>query len=71
MEIPGRMAMGVRRRTGHGAGRGDLDRDGHPFAPGSGHGGGGRTRSTWADFGMSWDNSGKNGHYAPIDWSNA
>jgi hypothetical protein len=27
--------------------------------------------STYQDFGMSWDNSGKNGHYAPITWSNA
>ncbi|HVC79307.1 MAG TPA: DUF1326 domain-containing protein [Chloroflexota bacterium] len=27
--------------------------------------------STWADYGMHWDNSGKNGHYAPISWSNA
>jgi hypothetical protein len=27
--------------------------------------------STWADYGMRWDNSGKNGHYAPISWSGA
>jgi hypothetical protein len=27
-------------------------------------------QSTFADYGMSWDNSGKNAHYAPIDWSN-
>jgi hypothetical protein len=27
--------------------------------------------STWEDYGMRWDNSGKNGHYAPISWSNA
>ena len=27
--------------------------------------------STYQDFGMSWDNSGRNGHYAPITWSNA
>lgn len=26
--------------------------------------------STFADHGMRWDNSGKNGHYAPISWSN-
>ncbi|MGZ3638773.1 MAG: DUF1326 domain-containing protein [Ktedonobacterales bacterium] len=25
--------------------------------------------STWDDYGMHWDNSGKNGHYAPINWS--
>lgn len=27
--------------------------------------------STWSDYGMNWNNSGKNGHYAPISWSNA
>ena len=26
--------------------------------------------STFTDHGMRWDNSGKNGHYAPIRWSN-
>jgi hypothetical protein len=26
--------------------------------------------STFADHDMRWDNSGKNGHYAPISWSN-
>jgi len=29
----------------------------------------GGSSSTWQDYGMSWDNSGKNGHYAPINWS--
>jgi len=27
--------------------------------------------STWEDYGMRWDNAGKNGHYAPINWSGA
>jgi hypothetical protein len=31
----------------------------------------GDQNSTWADYGLSWDNSGKNAHYAPINWSNA
>jgi hypothetical protein len=26
--------------------------------------------STFEDYGMHWDNSGKNGHYAAIKWSN-
>ena len=26
------------------------------------------TRSTYNDQGMSWDNTGKNGHYAPFEW---
>lgn len=42
----------------------------HPFAP-SVSMAVGETQSTWADYGMRWDNSGKNGHYAPINWSNA
>ena len=25
--------------------------------------------STFNDHGMRWDNSGRNGHYAPISWS--
>jgi hypothetical protein len=31
----------------------------------------GEQNSTWTDYGMNWDNSGKNGHYAAINWSNA
>lgn len=27
------------------------------------------TRATYTDHGMSWNNTGKNGHYAPFDWS--
>jgi hypothetical protein len=30
----------------------------------------GDEQSTYADHGMHWDNSGKNAHYAPINWSN-
>jgi hypothetical protein len=29
----------------------------------------GRDGSTYADYGLRWDNSGRNGHYAPINWS--
>jgi hypothetical protein len=29
----------------------------------------GDDNSHWSDYGMRWDNSGKNGHYAPISWS--
>jgi hypothetical protein len=42
----------------------------HPFAP-SVSMAVGEEHSTWTDYGMHWDNSGKNGHYAPINWSNA
>ncbi len=24
--------------------------------------------STYTDHGMTWDNTGKNGHYAPFEW---
>jgi hypothetical protein len=42
----------------------------HPFAPAGVALAVGEDGSTYSDYGMSWDNSGKNGHYAPIDWSN-
>jgi hypothetical protein len=43
---------------------------GHPFAPTSLAMAVGDAKSTWADYGMRWDNTGKNAHYAPINWSN-
>jgi hypothetical protein len=42
----------------------------HPFAPEGLALAVGEEGSTWADYGMTWDNSGRNGHFAPIDWSN-
>ena len=41
----------------------------HPFAPGGVAMAVGDEGSTFADHGMRWDNSGKNAHYAPINWS--
>lgn len=43
---------------------------GHPVAPERLAFAVGSKGSTYSDHGMSWDNSGKNGHYAPIRWSN-
>ena len=43
---------------------------GHPVAPDRLALAVGRPGSTFTDHGMRWDNSGKNGHYAPISWSN-
>jgi hypothetical protein len=43
---------------------------GHPVAPDRLAFAVGSKDSTFADHGMRWDNSGKNGHYAPIHWSN-
>jgi hypothetical protein len=45
--------------------------DAHPFAPAGVVMAVGEDGNTWSDYGMSWDNSGKNGHYGSINWSNA
>jgi hypothetical protein len=42
----------------------------HPFAPEGLAMAVGEEQSTYADYDMRWDNSGKNAHYAPITWSN-
>src|ERR1041385_5049183 len=43
---------------------------GHPVYPAKMALAVGRAGNPSADRGMHWDNSGKNGHYAPIRWSN-
>ena len=43
---------------------------GHPVAPERLAFAVGAKGSTFADHGMRWDNSGRNGHYASIEWSN-
>ncbi len=43
---------------------------GHPVAPDRLAFGVGRKGNTFADHGMRWDNSGRNAHFAPINWSN-
>jgi hypothetical protein len=43
---------------------------GHPVAPEKLALALGGQGSHYSDLGMSWDNSGKNGHYASISWSN-
>lgn len=42
---------------------------GHPFSPDRLALAVGARGNTFSDHGMRWDNSGKNGHYAPIRWS--
>lgn len=42
----------------------------HPFAPEGVAMAVGDDGSTYSDHGLTWDNSGKNAHYAPINWSN-
>jgi len=70
VEIPGIMQMSVAPiPTMHPSGEiwANL---GHPAAPDRLALAAGNPGSTFADYGMRWDNSGKNGHYAPINWSN-
>jgi hypothetical protein len=43
---------------------------GHPISPEKLAFAVGAPGSTFADHAMRWDNSGRNGHYAPIRWSN-
>jgi hypothetical protein len=43
---------------------------GHPVSPDKLALAIGAQANTFSDHGMRWDNSGKNGHYAPISWSN-
>ena len=70
VEIPGIMRMGVEPiPTLHPSGEIWIAA-GHPVAPDKMALAVGGTGSTFADHGMRWDNSGKNGHYAPISWSN-
>ncbi|MFI4933395.1 MAG: DUF1326 domain-containing protein [Caulobacterales bacterium] len=69
-EIPGILHMGV-RPLGSMHPSGEIwTALGHPVAPDKIALGVGVEASTFADHGMRWDNSGKNGHYAPINWSN-
>jgi len=68
-EIPGIMHMAVDPLpTAHSSGE-ILATIGHPVADTLALAVGVKG-STFADHGMRWDNSGKNGHYAPISWSN-
>lgn len=71
VEIPNVMHMGV-----HAVPSGDPSAEiwaanAHPFNAQGVAMAVGDEDSTWADHGLRWDNSGKNGHYAPITWSNA
>ena len=68
-EIPGIMNMAVDPLpTAHNSGE-ILATVGHPVADTLALAVGVKG-STFTDHGMRWDNSGKNGHYAPINWSN-
>ncbi len=69
VEIPGVMRVGVHAAPGLNPAEEIWASNAHPFA-GQVAMAVGDDGSTWADYGMRWDNSGKNGHYAAINWSN-
>jgi hypothetical protein len=72
VEIPGIMSLAVRPvPSAMGEDVEMIARNAHPFAPEGVVMAVGDSGSTWSDHGMRWDNSGRNGHYAPIRWSNA
>jgi hypothetical protein len=69
-EIPGILQMAVHPLpTMHPSGE-MWASTGHPISPDKLAFAMGAAGSAFSDHGMRWDNSGKNGHYAPIDWSN-
>ena len=70
MEIPGIMQMAVHPIPSLLPDEAILVQNAHPFALSDLALAVGDEKSTWEDYGMRWDNSGKNGHYAPIKWSN-
>lgn len=69
VEIPGIMQMAVAPLPSLHPGGESWTSLGHPVAPDRLALAVGGDASTFADHGMRWDNSGKNGHYAPISWS--
>ena len=71
VEIPGVMRMGVHAAPSTDPNAEIWAANAHPFNTAGVAMAVGNDASTWADYGMRWDNSGKNGHYAPINWSNA
>ena len=71
VEIPGIMQMAVRPTPSiMGEDHEVVAVNAHPFAPEGVVMAVGDEGSTWSDYGLRWDNSGRNGHYGAISWSN-
>jgi len=71
VEVPGLLSLNVRPvATLMGEDAEVLLANAHPFAPDSLGMAVGGEGSTCADYGLMWDNSGRNAHYATIHWSN-
>jgi hypothetical protein len=71
MEIPGAAKFSVHAAPSIVPDQEIWASNAHPFNPGGVAMAVGDAGSTWDDYGMHWDNSGRNGHYAPINWSGA
>lgn len=71
VEIPSVMHMGVHAVPSGNPSEEIWATNAHPFNTAGVAMAAGDEGSTWADYNLRWDNSGKNGHYAPITWSNA
>lgn len=70
VEIPGVLAVSVDPLASmHPSGE-IWGMTGHPLAPEKIAFGVGRDGNRFADYGQDWNNSGRNGHYAPIEWAN-
>jgi hypothetical protein len=69
VEIPGIMRVGVRAVPSMNPEGAILVSNAHPFNMESLAIAVGDAGNQWEDYGMRWDNSGKNGHYASIRWS--
>jgi len=68
IEIPGSMHFAVHAAPSLNPEREIWAANAHPFAEQVAMAVG-DDGSGWEDYGMRWDNAGKNGHYAPIRWS--
>jgi hypothetical protein len=68
--IPGVLSMSVEPLPTMAEGGEIWTEAGHPVNPKKLALATGRAGSTYADYGLKWDNSGRNGHYAAINWSN-
>jgi len=72
VEIPDIMQMAVRPVPSvMGEEHEIMATNAHPFAPQGLAMAVGEDGSSWSDYGLRWDNSGRNGHYAAITWSNS
>jgi hypothetical protein len=69
VEIPSVMQLAVHAVPSMNPDEEIWAKNAHPFAPSVAMAVGDE-KSTWIDYGMRWDNAGKNAHYAPINWSN-